>query len=48
MVDKTLYSKPPVGLGIRYLPVCVPVRVLDAMGKYVPVVYPRAPQRKKC
>ena len=46
VVDKTLYSKRPVGLGIRYLPVCVPVRVLDALDNYLRVVYPRAPPAK--
>ena len=44
LVDKTLYSKPPLGLCIRYLPVCVRVRVLDGMDKYVRLVHPRAPQ----
>ena len=46
LVDRTLYSKQPVGLGIRYLPVCVPVRVLDGMYKYVRVVHPCAPPTK--
>ena len=46
LVDKTVYTKPPVGLGIRYLSVCMPVRVLDAIVKYVRVVHPRGPQRK--
>ena len=45
LVDKTLYSKRPIGLGIRYIPVCVPVRVLDAVDKYVRVVHPGNPPK---
>ena len=35
VVDKTLYSKHAVVIGLRYLPVSVPVGVLHAMDKYL-------------